>query len=502
MRANTAIHPTPRTVAIVGAGFCGTAVATNLLRMTDERLRVVLIDAAQIGRGLAYRPSRYPYLLNVPAARMSASIAEPLQFLEFARRRCPGAAAGDFLPRALYGDYLEWTLRTAESNPRARSELQRVHGRVVALEHIHRTTRSRIYLADGRTLDADDVVLALGNPPPASLPVHESLRGSALHVANPWQSPPVFRADERVLIVGTGLTMADVVLAGLPARRGTLVIHAISRHGLLPASQCGLHHGARPGADPAPLLCAASRSLLSLFRAVRRSCAAAETSQGNWREAIAFVRELAPSIWQRLAVAERRRFLRHVRPYWDIHRHRLAAGVAPILQGLVRNGQLQIHPARLLSLEPVGRQMRVALRPRGQRLPAHLLVDRVINCTGPNYDLANTRDPLPRCLLAQGTAVRDPLGLGLVTDEFGALVSSSGRATAGIYYVGPMLRATHWEATAVAELRHQAARLARHLVGARDKTDYGASRDEAGHQRIKRRAPSSFTSASAPPGTS
>ena len=83
-----------------------------------------------------------------------------------------------------------------------------------------------------------------------------------------------------------------------------------------------------------------------------------------------------------------------------------------------------------------------------------LLVDRVVNCTGPDYDLRRTRQPLWRSLLAQGLACPDPLGVGLVTDEFGALTDASGHGAANLYYVGPMLRATHWETTAVPELRH------------------------------------------------
>ena len=98
----------PRTIVIVGAGFSGTSVATNLLRAGHKQpVRVVLVDRSEIGRGVAYRRAKEAYLLNVPASRMSANVDDPDEFLKFAQRRLPGARGEDFLPRELYGEYLD-----------------------------------------------------------------------------------------------------------------------------------------------------------------------------------------------------------------------------------------------------------------------------------------------------------------------------------------------------------------------------------------------------------
>ena len=77
----------------------------------------------------------------------------------------------------------------------------------------------------------------------------------------------------------------------------------------------------------------------------------------------------------------------------------------------------------------------------------------------------HSRERLLRSLLAQGVAVADPLGLGIRTDERGALIDASGRVSGRLYYVGPMLRPRYWETTAVPELRVHAERLAWHLAG-------------------------------------
>src|SRR5262249_16264424 len=103
-----------RTIIVVGAGFSGTALPIHLLRLPHaEPLRIVLVERGQVAGGVAYSERDNPYLLNVPAGRMSLSSDEPLHFLVYARRSLPKATAEDFLPRELYGQYLEASLSSA-----------------------------------------------------------------------------------------------------------------------------------------------------------------------------------------------------------------------------------------------------------------------------------------------------------------------------------------------------------------------------------------------------
>ncbi|MDE2447966.1 MAG: hydroxyacylglutathione hydrolase, partial [Gammaproteobacteria bacterium] len=208
---------------------------------------------------------------------------------------------------------------------------------------------------------------------------------------------------------------------------------------------------------------AASVSLRRLVREVRTLAEEVEFRDGDWREVIAAVRAVAPLLWQRLAGRERERFLRHMRSYWDVHRHRLPPCSWSALNELRRSGRLVIHAGRVLDMEPVGRQVSVTWRARGTTAATTILVDRVVNCTGPQYDLRHTRDRLLRSLTAQGTVVRDAFGVGIMTDEFGAALDASGRIAGNLYYIGPMLRPRYWETTAVPELRVHAERLAYRL---------------------------------------
>jgi len=486
-----------RTIVIVGAGFSGTLVATNLLKSQHwATTRIVLVErSTSVARGTAYADREYPYLLNVPAGRMSADPNAPLDFLSFAQHRIPDATAEDFLPRALYGQYLEATLLDAEVSAPPHVQFERLCGDVCAVEKLGDGSAYRVRLsngrasatdsashalaadsagrplaadsasralaadADGHTLYADDVVLALGNPPPAALPGTEHLHQ---YVSDPWAQPLKFSPGERVLLVGSGLTMVDVATAAAASSNEQVVIHAMSRHGLVPPSQTQFSHSACKG-NSATILRAASFSALTLLRNVRELAAETERRGGDWREAVTFIRNIAPALWQRLPTREKRRLLRHIRPFWDVHRHRLPSETLAKLTHLRNRQKLHIHAGRLLKFETVGSQVRVTWRARGAHDQQTLLVDRVVNCTGPDYNVSRSQDPLMRSLLAQGLAVSDPHNLGIRTGAYGALVDAQGRAATSLFYVGPMLRANHWEATAAQELRGHAERLAGYL---------------------------------------
>jgi uncharacterized NAD(P)/FAD-binding protein YdhS len=450
-----------RTIAIVGAGFSGTLVAANLLRAQHwATTRIILIErSARMARGKAYADREYPYLLNVPAGRMSANPASPLDFLAFAQERIPDATAEDFLPRALYGQYLEAILLDAEVAAAAQVQFDRMRGDVCSLES--EGAGYRLRLADNRTLVADEVVLAHGNPPPAELPGTAELPQTS-YVRDPWAQPLSFRPGEKVLLVGNGLTMADVAVCAAAQSNEQIVLHTISRHGLVPPSQTAFAHLACKG-DSAALTHAASFSALRLFRAVRDLAEETERRGGDWREAVTFVRNIAPTLWQRLPAREKRRLLRHIRPYWDVHRHRLPQQTVAKLTHLQQRQKLHFHGGRLLKFEAINDQIRVTWRPRGADRAQTMLVDRVVNCTGPDYNVNRSRDPLVRSLVAQGLIACDPNNLGIRTAPHGAVIDSHGHAATNLFYVGPLLRADHWEATAAHELRGHAEQLALHL---------------------------------------
>ena len=118
-----------QTLVIVGAGFCGSVLAANLLRRPGSAHIVLIERGTSIGRGVAYASHEVPYVLNVPAGRLSVDAGDPLHFLRFVRQSHPDADAEDFMPRSLYGEYLQEVLDEAERTAPAGVTLQRVFAR-------------------------------------------------------------------------------------------------------------------------------------------------------------------------------------------------------------------------------------------------------------------------------------------------------------------------------------------------------------------------------------
>ncbi len=458
-----------RTIVIVGAGFCGSVLAANLLRRTGAgRMNIVLIErGTSIGRGVAYASHDVPYVLNVPAGRLSVAPDDPLHFLRYVRQSHPDADAEDFMPRSMYGDYLQEVLDQAERAAPAGVVLKRVFGEVTGIDRSPGNTPLIVRVAGREPLAADRVVLALGNPVSA---VHPWARGLLHHPAyfhDPWNMPRSFRAAQSVLIVGSGLTMVDVALA-LSLEGGEVpLVRVISRHGLLPLGQTIFRPKAVQGDGEVLLSNAASiRRVLSASRALAERV---ERMGGDWREVVTFIRHLAPELWRRMPERERRRFLRHLRSHWDIHRHRVPSHMAARIDHMRRSGRLKVYAGRIRQLVPEGDELRVMWRRRGSPENESFAVTAVINATGPDYVLKHSTDTLVRALREDGLVSEDPLSLGLRTARHGACVDAHGAASAHLYYLGPMLRAEHWEATAVPELRAHAEQLARHLAERADK---------------------------------
>ncbi len=258
--------------------------------------------------------------------------------------------------------------------------------------------------------------------------------------------------------------MIDLAL-GLRARGFPGRIVAISRRGLVPRRH-------RPGAAwPTPDFTAAERSsVLALLRRVRTEIAAAASIDIGWRGVIDGLRPAVQSLWQGLPLVERRRFLRHLRPWWDIHRHRIPAPAADTIAAMREGGMLQVHAGSVLFVEPTVDGARVTWRPRGTSRPARIDAVRVIEATG-TPDVAAVMDPLLRALRRRGLARLDRLGLGLDVNGSLELIDAVGQANPAIHALGPIVRGVLWECTAVPELRLQAVAVARLVAEALQPAD-------------------------------
>lgn len=449
-----------RTVVIVGAGFSGAVAAVQLMRLArGGALHIILINrSGPMGRGLAYGTASPDHVLNVPAGNMSALADVPDHFLDWCRHADPGVTAASFVPRQRYGDYLTWLLEESERAAAPSVRLSRVAEQVESVTPLPRGARLRVRCTDGVCYLADRVLLALGHAPPRNPPVADTAFFThAQYFRDPWRTGAL-DGDGPVLLLGTGLTMVDVankLLGDCPTR----IVYALSRRGLLPQP----HRVARSPVEAAPDLAnilTVSGSVRTVMRALRGQISAAQADGGDWRTVIAALRPWMAPWWQALPDTERRRFLRHVQPYWDCHRHRVSPEQHQQFLQACDQGRLRVMAGRILAFAQRDGDVTVSYRPRAGAVVRNLTVSRVINCTGPESDPRRMDDPLLRQLLSAGLMQADALGQGLSLSADGALIDAAGACVNGIYYLGPLLKARDWEATAVPELRQFARRFA------------------------------------------
>ena len=452
--------PTRARVAIIGGGYTGSVLAVNLLREAPHGVTLTLIERAQtVGRGLAYRTQNPQHLLNVRASNMSAFADDPAHFLRWLKARA-GTAAGDtpgdvFVPRQDYGLYIEDVFREAASRT-GDGGVTVLHKSAVELRP---GTPVTVAFDDGTSQDFDHVVLCIGNfPPAAPAEIPSDVVNSRRFIADPWDDarlaaiPP----DDAVLIIGSGLTMADVV-DSLRRHGHTGPIEAISRHGLEPQ-----RHRAVAAYPPFLKADALPTSLLALLMRVRREVKAAAAQGIDWRSVIDSLRPLTTPIWLNLPPAERRRFLRHLRPYWDVHRHRLAPANAEALAQLRKDGRLHMRAGRIVQCRFDDDDIVTTLR-RGGETTA-IATRWIVNCSGPLRDFTRIEDRLVRGLFEQGHIRSDALRLGLDITPDNRLLNRDGRPWDNLYALGPPTLGAYWEIIAVPDLRNACAAFAKILA--------------------------------------
>ncbi len=437
-------------VIIVGGGFSGTTLAAELAR---RGIRSTVIEGGgRAGQGTAFSTPEDAHLLNVPAIRMGAWANRPGDFADSVEEE--GYAPGDFVPRRRYGEYLRGRLDEAQA-----SGLVTVAGSDAASAE-RLDGGWRVLLADGSRIEGRALVLAQGNQPPAP-PAFARGISDALFVNDPWSDEGraavrrVAASGDDVLIIGTGLTMVDVVLSLDEARHSGRIV-ALSRRGQAPRAHAEF--------EPAPVeLGDVPRgSVTALWRWLRRRGA-----EVGWRTAVDSLRPHSHALWQGLDEAEQRRFMRHARPWWDVHRHRIAPVVAGRIRRLIELGRLEIVAGRVTDMWAENGGLGVRIERRGQALPPtpsraregeqHFAL--AVNATGPLGSIEQSEDGVLRSLFDAGLARADRLQLGLEVDGRSRVVGS-----ANAWALGPMTKGRYWEITAVPDIRGQVALVAKDIA--------------------------------------
>jgi uncharacterized NAD(P)/FAD-binding protein YdhS len=453
-------------VLIVGGGLSGTMLAVQLLRLPGKRQILVIEPRQELGRGEAYSAVELGHTLNGNAARMSVdpdNADDLTQWLtayiadggwpESDQQHVPISEL--FPPRGIFGLYAQQ--RLAEAKALSASTVEHVRAEVVDLEVDEHSTL--LTLSDGQQLRGTFAVLATGMFPAARTPQTESSGLNAAAV-DPWDVQAMTQLDPQatVLIIGSGLTMVDAVVSLEQAgHRGPIEI--FSRHGLLP------HVRRQPpawvdflGEDHS------LRSPRQLLREVRRQCKLALEQGIDWQAPLDTVRAHIGRLWSQASEAEKRQFVRHIRPWWESHHHRSPPLSAELVARLHGEGRLRIRAASYKGLVPSQGDVTIRLRPRGEQAIVQVSGAALINSSGIEYDWRRVARPLPRQLLKRGLIQPGPLALGIAADVSGAVLDANGQVSPRLFAMGPPLRGMWWESTAVTDVAIQAKALAARLA--------------------------------------
>lgn len=445
----------PLTLCVVGGGLTGAAAAIACLRHVSRPFKLIVIEpSSMLGRGVAYGAHHPMHLLNVRTRDLSVRAGQPGDFLNWAFRQLDQGEnhaglheglAHTFLPRQLFGEYVRQRFHEAVE-ARSDAELKLIKDVAIACECTGASFT--IELVSGETLHADIVLLATAYGIAASsergaLPPFAALPGGELAAA------------KHIALIGSGLTMVDVLMA---ARRegfqGTFTV--ISRRGQLPRQH------APKGVVPQQTALPRSKRVSSLVAGVALACHAAEAHGTPWQAVMNGLRSSLQDIWLRLPVEEQARFLRHVRPFWDAHRHRLPLEVHARMMAEFNEGRATLLQGQVTKTERGASGFRLTLTPRGSTQPDLIEADLAFDCTGHRADVAS---PLIGSLIAGGIATADPHRLGLTVKRNGQVLGSHGTPTKGLFALGPLCQGSLWEITAVPEIVAQCDAAAQSIAG-------------------------------------
>jgi uncharacterized NAD(P)/FAD-binding protein YdhS len=449
-------------IAIVGGGYAGTVLALHLARRAPAGTEIAIIEPrTELGSGLAYETPAEEHRINVPADRMGVGVASLDRFDVWLQEHHPellgdGDPEHSYVSRRWFGgfvrDRLVQTLRDSQIG------LRHIKARALSARAIEGGTEILLSGGEG-PLRARHVVIAVSHGLPA-LPhgVPAALAGTPGFLENPWEIERLAEIPPQgaVLIIGTGLTMADII-ASLVARDHRGRISALSRHGLL-ARKAG-PAGVPPGLD---LSTWPAASLGQYVKLIRAEIARVEAQGLSWRGVFTALRVQSEHLWSRLTRADQWRFLRHLKTFYDVHRYRMTPETYELIEAAAAGGQVEIFAAHLVRVEAAPTGFRAIIRRRGAAADELLEVAAIVNCTGPKQRLAADPATFLGTLIAAGVVQVDPLGLGLAVDH-------DFRATGGapnVYAIGPLTRQRFGDTYGAPEIQLHAERLAGQLAAA------------------------------------
>lgn len=447
-------------VIVIGGGLSGALAAMQLAQFPGgPEVLIIEKNPELLGRGVAYQYDFTHQPLNVVAGGMSLFPDRPLDFVRWLESNhfrynhlIENVSPQEFIPRKIFGDYVLENLERVQHEAAGRLQI-RIDEAISILDF---GTRKTVVLASGNALHADHVILALGNFPPADLFRQDSpVQNAPCYYASPW-SDKVYSdivGNEDILLVGSGLTAVDIVL-GLILRKFKGKVTMLSRRGRFPLPH-DLSYPPFPLVEPE---IKHPRKMLLWIRDLIR-----KNPDVPWPTVMDGLRPYTKKIWLKWTTDEKKYFLRRIRPYWEIARHRIPAKSSALLNEMMNAGQLELNKGYIV--DAIATDSGIEIVCGSEHNAIRRVFHKVINCTGPESNYRKVRFPIVLDLISRGKVKTDELGLGIKCTPEGRIINELDTIEEGLWCIGPMRKSVLWETTALRELREQASELASLIAG-------------------------------------
>ena len=470
--------PEAKRVLVVGGGAAGSLATLHLALQAKTPMLITMINYNYPANlGVAYSTQCVKHLLNVPCGKMSLFHDQPSHLFNWLKDRSDisewgieGFTEKTFIPRGLYGHYIKENLNQAlQSNSKV--ALCEVEAEATQLKKNMLSNGDEVWSiqTSAGEFKAESILFALGNFAPAII---EGIEPPVVEHANffrdPWKCKDLsaLQKDDRVLVLGTGLTMVDMVMKlRQDGFQGKIV--GFSRRGLLPMPHQmndSVSQVEKKWPDPET----SKIQLNSLFAQFRAYLKEEEANGGTYRSVIDSLRPYTAKYWQKFSDKDKSRFMRHLRALWDVHRHRKAENISEFVQEQQDQGNLELVYGALSSLAVNQGEFKLSYRPRGSKkqktYPGSFAA--VINCTGPSGNLKKVDSSLCHSVFDHKAAKQGPLKMGWVVDDGFRLLADSQpvKPTKGLYSIGSCLKGQYWETLAIPELRVQSKLVAESMI--------------------------------------
>jgi uncharacterized NAD(P)/FAD-binding protein YdhS len=486
-------------ITIVGAGASGilslSRLVSKLSPNSASKLTIRVFEkSGSFGPGLAYSTPLNCHILNMNAGTMSAVIGEPDHFIDWLKENeqrilneCPHLSLDEkaYPPRKVYGYYLEDIKKNAQEKAKQKKiRVELIKGEVIDIQE--GAYHKEVLLRDGRTFQADFVIMALGHFPPTIL---YELRGTDGYLPYPWPAQVIMdqvSPREPVCILGAGLSAIDTLFTLLENDHREK-IYLVSRTGFIPKVQGkskkrvlqfitqNTFEGQKLSLEEVGGLLVreieraegkgidwlhALNPAKSIEEILEEDIATAKAGPIPSESVLLATAEIISNLWNSLSHEEQRKFDCDYKSIWTVYRHPMPIVNAEKILHTLKSGQLKVLSGfKCVQYLGKGQGFLVDIQTRyGMTFPFR--VRSFINATGQGLAVARYDDTLVQNLIRQGTIAPHPSGGIYVDFDASFAMNKDGKPLKWLFVVGEMTRGTHFFTNAISQLSLFADRIA------------------------------------------